>query len=564
MTVWQRLEDRLAEALAKLGLASAPATVVASEQEGIDAQWNGAFALARELGLSPRELAQRVAGALPEFQASVGGPGFVNLRIPDTWLGLVGEEPLQAAESKGKAVVDYGGPNVAKPLHVGHMRSAIIGNALVRLLRVGGYQVDGDVHLGDWGTQMGQVLEGIRDRFPNLPFFTGSEPYPSVSPVTLADLARIYPEASARSKEDEAFRARALQTTLELQQGNPGYRALWKLIWDLSVADAREQYDWLGVHFEYWNGESTYNDLIPEVVQDLQARGIAQESRGAWIVPMQGEVPPLILLKTDGAYLYSTTDVATVVDRVRSGYNRILVVADKRQALHISQVYETCQRAGFLPAGVEAAFYGYGTLNGADGKPYKSRDGGVMSLRELCEEVSTAVARRMEEGGMATDLSPEERTQTIRQVAVAVLKFADLSADAKLDYRFDPEALTSFHGRTGASLVYSIVRFRSLLRRSEAGTPAGDSLHPAERALLFQLSKAPHVVQRASSELAPHQVIGYLADMAQAMNRFYEQCRVLQAPDAGTAARWRDLVVRTERRMVELSGLVGITVPERM
>lgn len=563
MNVWQRLEQRVADVLAQFGW-TGEALVVSSDQEGIDAQWNGAFALAKAVGKAPREIAQRLADALPDLRASVGGPGFVNLMIPDAWFTEAGDTSLTAPATRGKAVVDYGGPNVAKPLHVGHMRSAIIGNALVRLLRAGGYQVDGDVHLGDWGTQMGQVLEGIRERLPDLPFFTGAGPYPEVSPVTLADLAQIYPEASARSKEDEAFRARALQTTLELQQGNPGYRALWKLIWDLSVGDAREQYDWLGIQFEYWNGESTYNDLIPEVVDNLKQRGIAVESRGAWIVPMEGEVPPLILLKTDGAYLYSTTDIATVVDRVRSGYQRILVVADKRQSLHISQVYETCWRAGILTEGTQAGFYGYGTLNGADGKPYKSRDGGVMSLRELCSEVSEAVARRMSESGMAQDVPEDERAEIVRQVAVAVLKFADLSADAKLDYRFDPEALTSFHGRTGASLVYSIVRFRSLLRRSEPGEAIQTELHPAERALLLQLSRAPYVVARASAELAPHQVVGYLADTAQAMNRFYEQCRVLQAPDAGTAARWRELVVRTERRMVELCDLVGISVPERM
>lgn len=576
MNVWQRLEQRLEEVLKTPGfsfsLQNGPheysKLIQLSHMEGADAQWNGAFTvrfsdMPSSPNNTPRQVAEKVASLLPDLKATVSGPGFVNLVFPDQWLMDVGNEPFRQQAKKEKVLIDYGGPNVAKPLHVGHMRSAIIGNALVRLQRSLGYEVDGDVHLGDWGTQMGQVLEAIRDRFPHLPFFMGEGPYPEVSPVTLADLAEIYPAASLKSKEDEAFRARALQTTLELQQGNPGYRALWKLIWDLSVGDAKEQYDWLGIHFEFWNGESTYNDLIPEVVADLKSREIAVESRGAWIVPMEGDDPPLILLKTDGAYLYSTTDVATVVDRVRSGYDRIYIVADKRQSLHINQVIEACRRAGYLKE-QQMTFYGYGTLNGADGKPFKSRDGGVMSLRALCNEVSEAVSRRMDESGIATEVPAEERAEIVQKVAVAVLKFADLSADPMSDYRFDLSTLTSFQGRTGASLIYSIVRFRSLLRKSEEGQVIFGNLHPAERALRIQISRAPEVVWAAATFKWPHNLVSYLADTAQVMNRFYEQCRVLQAPDAGTAARWRDLVVRTEKRMVELCDLVGIAVPERM
>ncbi len=575
------LRAKITDALSALGFLIQDygvEVVVSGRPDLADYQWNGALALAKQLQKSPQEIAVQVVEFLQKdtdfSEVSSAGPGFVNLRLSESVVMRAAEQLAESdrllaplAQKKKKIAVDYGGPNVAKPLHVGHMRSAVIGNSLIRLMQLLGHEVLGDVHQGDWGTQMGMVIIGIQREQPDLPYFDElfAGEYPTESPVTLEDLGRIYPFESGLAKTDPEAKAAALKATLELQQGRRGYLALWGQFAKISLADAKRQYERLGIIFDYWHGESYYNDMIPGIVKDLLDRRIAKQDNGATIIPVGEDSPPLILLKSDGAYLYATTDIATIVDRTKNGFDESHYVVDKRQGLHFEQVFDAGRQAGYVPEDQVLTFHGFGTLNGEDGKPFKSRDGGVMRLEELIDTLLAAAKETMQRAGVAKDYSEEEQQEIAEKVAVAALKFGDLSSDKKSDYKFDPARFASFEGKTGPSILYTIVRLRAVLRKAGvAGAWVGSNLAESERALLLVLLATPKVLAEVAVTLTPHTVADHLFSVAQAANRFYEQCRIMQAA-GDEQVRWIAVTELTERVLVQLAnGVLGMPVPSRM
>jgi arginyl-tRNA synthetase len=570
-TLERFLESLVQQLLSEQGIAIADTRVVpASRPEFGDYQWNGAIASGN------REAAATIAAALldrPEIAAaSVAGPGFVNITVTESVLWSFAQqlpENLFEQPEKKRIIVDYGGPNVAKPLHVGHLRSAVVGNSIVRMLRAAGHDVTGDVHQGDWGTQMGMVLMGIKRAQPDLVFFDAgyAGEYPADCPVTLADLARIYPEQSALCKTDPEAKAAALAATLELQQGRRGYRALWELFSTISITDTEAIYSWLGVTFERWYGESHYNPLIPGIIEDLAKREISHRDDGAIIIPVGDDVPPLIFLKSDGAYLYATTDIATIVERMSEQFDAIHYVIDKRQELHIEQVLRATRKAGYLPETQEVAFHGFGTLNGPDGRPFKTRSGEVIALRDLIDQVVGAVKKTMETAGVAAQYPADEQEAIAHAVAIAAIKYGDLQNDKKSDYRFDPEKFTSFEGKTGPYVIYTAVRLQSLLRKFAEITPAFSDLpaaHTSECELLLVLLRTPAVFREALRQLAPHMLAEQLYLVSQAANRFYEHCRVGATDDTKQQAQWLAVSQLAALVIVQLADLLGIEVPERM
>ena len=471
-----QLTEWTEEAFRKAGFPTGFGLVTVSERLELgDYQCNGALAVAKQVGLSPQQVAVAVVAELEQLEVpshfSIAGPGFINFQLHNHFLleqaNVLFKDPRLGVESVAQPLlvtIDFGGPNVAKPLHVGHLRTAVIGDCLQKLERFMGNTVISDVHLGDWGTQMGIVLEGIRLRMPELSYFERGKTadFPKESPVTVDNLAEIYPAEATRCKAEPAAYAAALATTVRLQAGDPGLRALWQHCVDVSVAASRQTYDTLGIHFDVWNGESSYNLLIAPLLQRLQSEGQAIESNGALIIPLEG-MPPLLLLKTDGAYLYATTDLAALFERVESGQQRILYVVDQRQSLHFRQLFAAARQIALLPPTVEAELLGFGTINGSDGKPFKTRAGGVMPLSELIETVRTRSGERLDELRTASDFTPDERKSVTEAVTLASLKFADLINNRLTDYVFDVERVTAFEGKTGPYVLYTAVRIKSLL-----------------------------------------------------------------------------------------------------
>lgn len=588
MSLLSELTAAAGSAFARLGLDPAFGEVVAaSRPEFGDFQCNGALAAARQAGRSPREVAQEVADLLRQdprlARVEVAGPGFINLTVDDAHLAEVvagaASDPrlgVTPAAHPHKVVIDYGGPNVAKAMHVGHLRATIIGDSLKRIFRFAGHQTVGDAHFGDWGLQMGQVIVELRRRSPHLPYFDPDHtgPYPEESPVTLEDLQEMYPVAAARCSQDPAVLAEAQQATVELQQGRPGYLALWRHFVAVSQASQREDFARLGVHFDLWMGESDVDDRIPEMIERIRASGHAVESDGALVVPVAlpddtRELPPLILVTSRGSYLYSTTDLATIDYRVRElGADLILYVVDARQSDHFEQVFRAARLTGIAPEGVGLEHIRFGTMNGPDGKPFKTREGGVVRLRDLLDMVTTAAEKRLEEASMAREYPEEERTRIATQVGLAALKFADLQTHRTSNFTFDLDRFTSFEGKTGPYLQYAAVRIRSILRNAEAaGIRPGEVLAPAvaqERELMLELTRLPEVVERAVELRAPNQVAEYAYGLSSVFNRFYDACHILSEPDPGRQGSWLTLAGATLDALVLLLDLLGIEVPERM
>lgn len=561
--------------------------VVSQRPELGQFQCNGALPAARAAKKSPRDVAQAVVDALPleergRFQdVSLAGPGFVNVTLTDEALaaflrGAAGErlgcDPVATPQV---VLIDFGGPNVAKAMHVGHLRSSIIGDCLQRLLRLAGDRVLSDVHLGDWGTQMGMLLCEMRRRRPDLPYFdpavTG--PYPAEPPVTIADLEEMYPTASARCKEDPAEAEAARQATLELQDGRPGYRALWQHFVDVSLAELRRDFGSLGVGFDLWLGESHAHPRIAGLLKRLKTDGFAVPSEGAWIVPLpaengEKELPPLLLLKSDGAVLYGTTDLATLEERVQElGAQRVLYVVDQRQALHFQQVFRAARRTG-VAAGTALEHIAFGTVNGPDGKPFKTRAGGVMRLQELIRLAVDEVAKRMEEAGVADGYPEEERRDIAQKVGLAAVKFADLSNHRLSNYAFDLDKFTRFEGKTGPYLQYAAVRIQSILRKAEErGLAPGELLAPqaaAERDLMLLMGRLPDAVGAAYAERAPNFLCEHVYELTQAWSRFYQQCHILNEPDPARQGSWLALAALCLRQIRLVLDLLGIEVPARM
>jgi arginyl-tRNA synthetase len=582
----QNIEETVGQAFAAQGLDPAFGTVMPSRRPDLGHfQCNGALAAAKAARRRPAEIAALAAETLRQSEAiarvTVDGPGFLNLSVSDGFLGAVadrmGGDPrlgCPVVTAPERVVLDFGGPNVAKAMHVGHLRSAIIGDCLQRLLRFVGHQVTSDVHLGDWGTQMGQLLCELARRRPDLPYFdaANSGPYPAEPPVTIDELGEMYPAASARAKADpEAARA-ARQATTDLQAGRPGYRALWKHFVDVSRAALERDYDALGVHFDLWLGESSVHDRIPPLLAELERRGLAVRSEGALVVEVAepsdtAEVPPLILLKTDGAAMYGTTDLATIDQRVADlSAQRILYVVDKRQSLHFQQVFRAARRSGVAGA-AELQHIPFGTMNGPDGKPFKTRAGGVVRLGDLVSMARDEARKRMDEAGVGGALDEAERDTITTRVALAAVKFADLAHDRLSDYVFQIEKFTEFEGCTGPYLLYAAVRVKAILRKAgEQGLAPGpvQPAHDAERALLLQLAQLPEAIAAAADARAPHLLCDFAYDLAKSFSRFYQSCPILADPDPRSRASRLSLARLFLGEMVLLLSCLGIDVPERM
>jgi len=568
------------EAFAAEGLDSAFGMVQISDRPDLaQFQCNGALAAAKAAKANPRAIAEKIATRLksdPRFaKVEIAGPGFINLDLTDAALNARIAAPAEAAQSNGKSVlIDFGGPNVAKPMHVGHLRSSVIGDCLQRLFRANGWHVVSDIHLGDWGLQMGQLISEVEIKGIAPLYFDAAfkGPYPEQSPVTMEDLEELYPAASAACKADPARLEMARRATVELQDGRPGYRALWRHFVKVSEVGLEREFASLGVTFDLWKGESSVHDLIAPMLDDLKARGLAEMNEGALVIPVARDddkkpMPPLLLVKSDGGVLYGTTDMATVVERTREqNPDLVLYVVDHRQHGHFEQVFRAAEKAA-LNGKAHLEHVGYGTMNGADGKPFKTRVGGVMKLYDLIAMAVVEAKSRLAEQGLGDDYSPEEREAIAQQIAIATIKFADLSNHRTTDYIFDLERFSKFEGKTGPYLQYAAVRIQSILRkaRDEGHTPGTPAIHsPEERDLVLQLLSLGDAMLAAEQKRAPNILCDYAFTLAQNFSRFYAAHHILSESDATLRASRLGLCARVLAVMTGTLGILGIAVPERM
>ncbi len=582
----QELSAIVGAAFGAEGLASEFGKVQPSDRPDLaQFQCNGALAAAKAAKANPRAIAEKVAARLkagPLFaKVEIAGPGFINLDLTDVAIAERGVALSQDATlgapqaGKGKTlVIDFGGANVAKPMHVGHLRSSVIGDSLQRLFRANGWHVVSDVHLGDWGLQMGQLISEIGHRGIAPIYFDAAYtgPYPEESPVTMDDLEEIYPAASAACKADPARLEEARRATAELQSGRPGYRALWEHFFAVSRFGLEREWGSLGVHFDLWKGEASVEPLIAPMIADLKARGITAESDGALVIAVERNsdkkaMPPLILVKSDGAVLYGTTDLATIVDRVKQqNPDLVLYVVDQRQHLHFEQVFRAAEKAGLNGKAV-LEHAGFGTMNGPDGKPFKTREGGVMKLYDLIAMVTEEADKRLTEAGLGADYSPEERTAIARQVGIATLKFADLSNFRLTDYIFDLARFSKFEGKTGPYLQYAAVRIQSILRKAEeAGYALGAPVvrSPQERGLILHLLALHDALATAEERRAPNVLCDYAFTLAQNFSSFYSEHHILSEPDTDLRAARLGLCKLTLSALAKILDLLGIEIPQRM
>lgn len=592
MSLRTTLTELFSAAFAAEGVSATFGEVVVSQRpELADFQCNGALAAAKEAGRLPREIAEAVVDRVdaPGIVAdlSIAGPGFINITVAPGALAsaidaMAADERLAipTVPEPMTVVVDYGGPNMSKALHVGHLRAAVIGESIKRLFRFLGHTTIGDIHLGDWGMPIGQLIVELEDRQGDLPYFdpeydtTVDGPYPSDSPVTLDDLSDMYPVITARCAQDPVVAERARAATFDLQNGRVGYLALWQHFHDVSVAEQKKDFADLDVEFDVWYGESTVNDRLEPLVAGLLDDGVARESEGAVIVDVaedsdKKELPPLLLTRSDGSYLYSTTDLATVEMRITDmGANAMLYVVDARQGLHFEQVFRAARRAGMAGDDTVLEHIGFGTVNDTHGKPFKTREGGVLRLGDLIDLVTTAASDRLEAAQFAQGYPAEERDEIARKVGLAALKFGDLSNHRTSNYVFDLDRFASFEGKTGPYLQYSAVRIKSVLRKAgELGLEPGVVIDPTveqERNLMLRLIRLPHVLERAADLRAPNVVAEYAYDVATDFSRFYEHCHILTEEDEARQASWLTLVETTLRTLTLLLDLLGIEIPERM
>ena len=573
---------KMQQAFADAGYDAAYGRVTVSNRPDLcEYQCNGALSAAKQYHCAPIKIAQVVVEKLNAEDYSLVEavmPGFINLKLSDHFLQAYLEEMRTAQdfgipkEGAGKTiVVDYGGPNVAKPLHIGHLRSAIIGESLKRLYKFFGYNTIGDIHLGDWGLQMGLIIAELQERQPDLPYFdpdfTGE--YPTEPPFTISELEEIYPAASAKKKVDEEFAEKAHTATFELQHGRRGYRAIWQHIMKLSVADMTRIYNSLDVHFESWLGESDADPFIPDMVADFKARGLAVESEGAWVIPVaedtdKKEVPPCILVKSDGSAIYATTDLATMVQRMQDFHpDKILYVTDKRQALHFEQVFRAARKGGIIPENVELEHLGFGTMNGKDGKPFKTRDGGVMRLEQLIAEMTEFVRAKVVENKIVEDAAVEETTA---KIALAALKYGDLSNQPTKDYVFDMDRFAAFEGNTGPYILYTIVRIKSILSRYGAweNLPIQAPANPYAKDLMLAITKFGPALESALHSSAPNLICAYIYELAGCVNKFYHETPILKEEDETVKAGHIALIGLAKNVLETSIGLLGFSAPEKM
>ena len=550
-------------------------------------QCNGAMAGAKKYHKAPIMIANDVAEKLTDSavfsEVSAVAPGFLNLKVKDSFvceylkeMAAAEKFGVEPPEKKKTIVVDYGGPNVAKPLHVGHLRSAVIGESIKRINRYKGHRVIGDVHLGDWGLQMGLIITELKARKPELPYFDESftGEYPQEAPFTVSELEEIYPTASGKSKEDPAYKEAALEATLRLQSGDRGYRALWKHIIAVSVADLKKNYSNLDVEFDLWKGESDADPLIPGLVSRLKESGLAYESQGALVVDVKEdtdtkEMPPCIILKSDGAALYATTDLATIVDRMENLHaDSLIYLADKRQEMHFVQVFRVAKKAGLVTPETELKYVGFGTMNGKDGKPFKTREGGVMRLEYLIRDIDEEMYRKVSES--RHDLSEEEARKIAKIIGLSAIKYGDLSNQASKDYIFDIDRFTSFEGDTGPYILYTIVRIKSILAKYQEQGKSLENLcleeaqGASEKDQMRQLCSFNAMMDSACEETAPHKICAYIYDLANAFNKFYHETKILAEEDQKKQAGWIALLKLTKEVLETCIDVLGFSAPDRM
>jgi len=580
-----RLGEAVRAAFAAEGLPEDLGRVGVSDRPDLaDFQSNGALAAAKAAKANPREIAGRVAERLKAdvrlSAVEIAGPGFINLTLSDDALTdrareIAADSRLGAehVDTPRRVVIDYAGPNVAKPMHVGHIRASIIGEAIKRIYRFRGDQVWGDAHFGDWGFQMGLLIVAVGDEQPGSPFLLDDEgPFPGQSPVTLDDLERLYPLAAAQARTDLAYRDRARRATAELQGGRPGYRALWRHFVNVSRFALEREFHALGVDFDLWKGESDADPLIPDMINDLDAKGLLVADQGARIVRIakegdKRELPPLLVVSSEGSSMYGTTDLATIVDRRQSqDPELILYVVDQRQADHFEQVFRAAYLAGYADEG-SLEHIGFGTMNGTDGKPFKTREGGVLKLNDLIQMATEKARERLREADLGAELDPEAFEDTAHKVAVAALKFADLSNFRGTSYVFDLDRFTSFEGKTGPYLLYQAVRIKSLLRKaSETGVRAGEITvgEPAERDLVLTLDAFDHAATEAYDRRAPNLIAEHAYRLAQSFSKFYAACPVLVAANDDLKQSRLALAQTTLAQLERALDLLGIETPDRM
>ena len=548
-------------------------------------QCNGAMAGAKVYHKAPIMIAKDVVEKLADSRvlemAEAVNPGFINLKVSGEYMAQYLEEMrnsekmgVEEAKNPQTMILDYGGPNVAKPLHVGHLRSAIIGESIKRMGRYLGHTVIGDVHLGDWGLQMGLIITELHKRKPELVYFQENYEgeYPEEAPFTISELEEIYPAASGKSKEDEEYKAEALEATHQLQMGNRGYRALWKHILQVSVTDLKKNYANLNVSFDLWKGEADAQKYIPDMVEMLKEKGYAHYDEGALVVDVQEEtdkkeVPPCMILKSDGAALYDTTDLATLVEREELYQpDEVIYVVDKRQELHFVQVFRCAKKTGIVKPETELEFLGFGTMNGKDGKPFKTREGGVMRLENLIREINEEMYKKIMDN---RTVSEEEAKKTAQMVGLAAIKYGDLSNQASKDYVFDVDRFTSFEGNTGPYILYTIVRIKSILNKYQEENSLEDLVireasSEFEKALMLECAKFNDVIETVYEETAPHKLCAYIYDLANAFNKFYHETKILSEEDAEKKKGYIALLKLTKEVLESCIDLLGFEAPERM
>lgn len=549
-------------------------------------QCNGAMAAAKTYKKAPIMIANDIVANLQESecfaQVDAVNPGFINLKLKSSFVTaflneMAGDDTLGVEkEADPKTIlIDYGGPNVAKPLHVGHLRSAIIGESVKRIMRFKGNDVTGDIHLGDWGYQMGLIITELEKRQPDLPYFDESfeGEYPKEAPFTIGELEEIYPTASGYAKEHEEYREKALQATYLLQNGHKGYRAIWKHIMNVSVTDLKKNYKNLNVEFDLWKGEADAQKYIPGMVEMLKEKGFAHVDEGALVVDVQEEgdkkeIPPCMILKSDGAALYDTTDLATLVEREELYKpDEVIYVVDKRQELHFVQVFRCAKKCGIVRPETGLKFLGFGTMNGKDGKPFKTREGGVMRLENLIREIDEEMYKKIMDNRTVEE---EEARNTAKTVGLAAIKYGDLSNQASKDYVFDVDRFTSFEGNTGPYILYTIVRIKSILGKYQQDGGIIEDLklqeatNESEKALMLEIAKFNEMINNVYAEIAPHKICAYIYDVANAFNKFYHETKILAEEDAQKKAGYIALLKLTKDVLETCIDLLGFEAPERM
>lgn len=582
------ITDEMVKAFEAAGLDAKYAKVTVSNRPDLcEYQCNGAMAAAKEYKKAPIMIAEEVVAQLKDnamFESvEAVKPGFLNLKLNNEFVASYISKMQEDTERLGcdkvenpkTIMIDYGGPNVAKPLHVGHLRSAIIGESIKRIGKFMGHNMIGDVHLGDWGLQMGLIITELKLRKPELCYFDENYEgeYPVEPPFTISELEEIYPTASGKSKEDAAYKEAAMQATYELQHGRRGYQALLSHILNVSVTDLKKNYANLNVSFELWKGESDAQPYIPDMVQKMKDDGYAYISDGALVVDVKEEtdtkeIPPCMILKSDGASLYNTTDLATIVWRMKDYHpDKIIYVVDKRQELYFTQVFRCARKTHLVDDDTELQFLGFGTMNGKDGKPFKTREGGVMRLETLLSSINDEMYRKITENRTVEEA---EAKATAKVVALSAVKYGDLSNQASKDYIFDIDRFTSFEGNTGPYILYTIVRIKSILNKyKEAGKEAGTAaILPAhsesEKALMLELTRFNAMMENAYEETAPHKVCSYIYDLANALNHFYHETKIMAEEDEAVQASYVRLLTLTRRTSEVCIDVLGFSAPDRM